>query len=294
MKNVAVIGLGVMGLPIAKNLVAKGLEVQGADLSEEAQTALTNAGGKGVAPEELNLEQCDVIITMLPEGQHVKTVYEAIVLKNAKPGSLLVDCSTIDVETTRSLAAKAADHGLLMVDSPVSGGPEAAESGKLSFMIGGNDEAIAQAMPLLNQMGAKVQQFGPIGSGQAAKACHNMICGITAIAVCEGFALADALGLDADKFYSLCSGAAAQSWVLENRCPIPGVVSEAPSSHDYNPGFAAGLLAKDLRLAQMAAETSGQATPFGAEAAKAFTEFSGAGGANKDFSAYFTQIANQS
>ena len=165
-----------------------------------------------------------------------------------------VDCSTIDVETTRQLSAKATKNGFDMLDAPVSGGPEAVGSGKLSFMTGGSDAAFARAKPLLEHMGAKIQHFGEAGSGQAAKACHNMICGIIAMAVCEGFALAEALGLDADRFHTLCKGAAAQSWVLENRCPVPGAVPGAPSSHDYAPGFAAALMAKDLRLAQMAAE----------------------------------------
>jgi 3-hydroxyisobutyrate dehydrogenase len=194
------------------------------------------------------------------------------------------------VDTTRILAQEADANGLQMIDAPVSGGAEGAAAGTLSFMVGGNATAYEAALPVLNAMGSKVAHFGASGAGQAAKACHNMICGITALGVCEAFALADGLGLDAARFFSLCQGAAAQSWILENRCPVPGPAAAAPASNDYAPGFAARLMAKDLRLGQKAAEACGQSTPFGAEAARRFTEFAEAGGGDLDFSAIYRTI----
>ncbi|MEM8951469.1 MAG: 3-hydroxyisobutyrate dehydrogenase [Pseudomonadota bacterium] len=285
MAKIAVIGLGVMGLPMAKNLVAKGHEVIGMDLSADARTAF----GGGIEPAADALKPAEVVVTMLPEGAHVQRAYEDVVLPGAA-GALLIDCSTIDVDTARELSAKAASRGLVMIDAPVSGGPEAAGKGTLSFMVGGPEDGFAHARPILDDMGAKITYFGETGAGQAAKACHNMICGITAMAVAEGFALADAMGLELDKFHKLCSGAAAQSWSLDNRCPIPGVVPEAPASNGYAPGFAARLMAKDLRLAQAAAASSGQATPFGAAAAETFTEFANSDGGDLDFSAIYRRL----
>jgi len=293
MTKIAFIGLGVMGLPMARNLLAKGYNVIGADIVTSAREAFAAAGGTAVRPVDLDLSDRSMVITMLPQGEHVVSVYEQRVLQHAKPGTLLIESSTIDVETTRQLSAKAGDSGLLMIDAPVSGGAVAAGEGKLSFMLGGAEDAVAKAMPVLEDMGAKIEHFGASGAGQAAKACHNMICGITAMAVIEGYALAEAMGLDTAQFHNLCKNAAAQSWTLENRCPIPGVVPEAPASNDYAPGFAARLMAKDLRLAQLAASISGQKTPFGAEAAKAFTEFSENGGGDFDFSAYFRSLRSQ-
>lgn len=290
MKSVVFVGLGVMGLPMAKHLVAEGFDVLGSDIAGPARDALIAAGGRAVAPDGLSLEGCDAVITMLPEGTHVREVYESRVLAQATSKMVLIDCSTIDVETTRSLAAEAAVKGLAMVDAPVSGGHAAAGSGQLSFMIGGSEDAVARARPLLEVMGAKLQHFGENGMGQAAKACHNMICGITAMAVCEGYALSQALGLDAQQFHTLCKGAAAQSWTLENRCPIPGVAADVPSSNGYQPGFAARLMAKDLRLAQAAAKAVGQETPFGAEAAQRFTDFAAGDDGDLDFSAYYRTL----
>ncbi len=286
MQKVALIGLGVMGRPMAQNLIAKGYDLRAMDISAEARAAIPGAE----APTADAMKGVEAIITMLPEGRHVETAYDEAILPGAEAKTLLIDCSTIDVATTKALSQKAADRGLDMLDAPVSGGPEAAGKGALSFMVGGSAEGFARATPLLSDMGAKRSHFGPSGSGQAAKACHNMICGITAMAVVEGFALAGSLGLDLKQFYELCSGAAAQSWTLENRCPIPGVAPNIPASNGYAPGFAAALMAKDLRLAQAAADASGQSTPFGAEAAKRFTAFAEAGGGQLDFSAIYTEL----
>ena len=285
MAKIAFFGLGTMGGPMARVLQRAGFDVVGTDVSTEIREGFDGA----VEPSEQVVAQADVVVTMLPEGKHVAQVHDTLVRKAARPGTLLIDCSTIDVDTARDLASKAEARGFAMIDAPVSGGPAGAAAGKLSFMVGGADEAFARARPVLSEMGSKITHFGEPGTGQAAKASHNMICGITAMAVIEGFALADAMGLDLEKFYTLCAGAAAQSWTLENRCPIPGVVPDAPASNNFDPGFAARLMAKDLRLAQVAAASSEQKTPFGAEAARAFTAFAETSG-DRDFSAFYTTL----
>lgn len=286
--SVTFIGLGTMGLPMASCL-AKSFTVTGWDTSEAQRQKFENSCD---TPTE-DLSRAKVVVTMLPEGDHVTDVYQNHIFPNVQPGTLLIDCSTIDVETTKSLSGEAQQKGLLMVDAPVSGGPEGAASGSLAFMTGGDDEAVKQAAPLLDVMGAKSTHFGESGAGQAAKACHNMICGITAIGVCESFALAESLGLDSNSFFEMCRGAAAQSWVLENRCPVPGPAPDAPASHAYAPGFAARLMAKDLRLAQAAADYSGQDTPFGKQAAERFTQFAESGDGDLDFSAIYRTIVNK-
>ncbi len=290
-QRIAVIGLGVMGLPLARNLRGQNLDVLGIDIDAGARSRFVEAGGAAAAPSREALSGRDVVLTMLPEGRHVLSAYEDIILPGASDDTLLIDCSTIDVTTARTLAETAAQRrGFAMVDAPVSGGSAAAAVGALSLMVGATDQAFARAQPVLQRIGKKISHFGPPGSGQAAKACHNMICGITAMAVLEGFALADALDLDLKKFYELCSGAAAQSWTLENRCPIPGIVPDAPSSNGFAPGFATRLMAKDLGLAQAAASASNQETPFGAKAAQAFADFAESGHGDKDFSALYTSL----
>lgn len=283
--RIAFIGLGTMGRPMAARLGADH-DVAGWDTAEGARAASTLA-----APSlEDALTGAEAVVTMLPEGAHVAEICREAVFPTVASGTLIIDCSTIDVETTRALAAEAEAHGHAMIDAPVSGGAEGAAAGALSFMVGGSDPAVERARPLLLLMGARIAHFGAPGGGQAAKACHNMICGITALGVCEAFALSDALGLDPDRFFELCKGAAAQSWILENRCPVPGPSPAAPASHGYAPGFAARLMAKDLRLGQEAAAATGQATPFGAEAARRFTEFAESGGGDLDFSAIYRTI----
>ena len=291
MTKIAFIGLGTMGLPMALNLHAAGHDVAGVDLSEEARAAYAAAGGAATSDGQAAVAEAETVITMLPEGRHLREIYETAVEPAARPGTLLVDCSTIDVVTSRALSAAAERRGWQMIDAPVSGGVEAARAGGLSFMVGGAERAVARARPLLEVMGSKIHHFGGPGSGQAAKACHNMICGITALGVYEAFALAVRLDLDPEQFFELCRGAAAQSWILENRCPLPGLAPDAPASNDYKPGFAARLMAKDLRLAQDAAEACGQATPFGAEAARRFAEFAEGGDGDLDFSAIYRVVA---
>ena len=284
--KIAFIGLGTMGLPMARCLRAAGHQVRGWDVSP---AALESFDATTASLVELG-QDCEACVTMLPEAAQVREVIENLLLAGVPPASLFVDCSTIDVDSTRALAALLAEAGHAFVDAPVSGGSEGAARGELSFMLGGDPDAIERARPLLETMGSKLVEFGPAGSGQAAKACHNMICGITALGVCEAFALAAALGLDLDRFFGLCSGAAAQSWILENRCPVPGPAPNAPASNNYAPGFAARLMAKDLGLAQQAAVSAGQDTEFGAAAARRFAEFVEQDDGNLDFSAIYRRI----
>lgn len=284
--KIAFLGLGTMGAPMARCLKQAGFDVAGWDTEEAVRASVDFC----VANVGEAMNNADAIVTMLPAGPDVEAVYSDSVLAALPAGRLLLDCSTIDVDTTRRLAERAEQHGHTLLDAPVSGGAEGAGQGALSFMVGGSAEGFDRAKPLLDTMGTKITHFGASGTGQAAKACHNMICGITALGVCEAFALADGLGLDAGKFFSLCQGAAAQSWILENRCPVPGPAPAAPSSNDYAPGFAARLMAKDLGLAQAAANSCGQETPFGAQAAERFAAFATGAEGNLDFSAIYRTI----
>ena len=284
--KIAFVGLGTMGAPMARCLKGAGFDVAGWDLGEAARAAVDFCAADMAAA----IEGAEAIITMLPAGPDVEAVLDEGLLAALPAGRLLIDCSTIDVDTTRRLASRAAQNGHVLLDAPVSGGAEGAGQGALSFMVGGDVEGFERAKPLLEVMGTKITHFGASGSGQAAKACHNMICGITALGVCEAFALADGLGLDAEKFFTLCQGAAAQSWVLENRCPVPGPAPAAPSSNGYAPGFAARLMAKDLGLAQAAAKSCGQETQFGAQAAERFAAFAEGGEGDLDFSAIYRTI----
>jgi len=284
--NIGFIGLGAMGMPMATCLQGSGVDVIGWDLSASAMAEFS--------PVAASLAElagtCEVFITMLPQGEHVAEVHAQLIAAGVPSGSLFIDCSTIDVTTTRELATRLVDSGHGFIDAPVSGGAEGAAVGSLSFMIGGSSADIDRARPLLEVMGNKLNEFGDAGAGQSAKACHNMICGVTALGVCEAFALADSLDLDQDKFFQLCQGAAAQSWILENRCPVPGPAPNAPASNAYAPGFAARLMAKDLDLAQQAAKASGQETQFGALAAQRFREFVESSGGDLDFSSIYRSI----
>ena len=280
--TICVVGLGTMGRPMARRLGSAGRDLTGWDRDAEARKGLALA-----SLEETALG-ADIVMTMLPDGGSVVSVIESLL--EQREGRIFLDCSSIDVAATRRLAGMAAAAGCGFVDAPVSGGPEGARDGTLSFMVGGAPDHVARVRPLLDIMGRRVIHFGETGSGQAAKACHNMICGITMLGVCEAFALAESLDLDAGKFQDLCRGAAAQSWILDNRCPVPGLMPDAPATHGYAPGFAARLMAKDLSLAQEAATICGQRTPFGAEAARRFAHFDASGHGDLDISAIYRTI----
>jgi 3-hydroxyisobutyrate dehydrogenase len=288
--RVAFIGLGNMGGGMAANLAKAGHEVLAFDLSQDA---LARAAANGCTIAE-NAEQAvsdaEAIVTMLPAGKHVAEVYRTNVLLNAPKAAILMDCSTIDVATAKAIGGEAAFAGFEMVDAPVSGGIAAAEGGTLTFMVGGTSEGFERARPFLEQMGKAVIHAGDAGAGQAAKICNNMLLGATMAATCEAFVLAQKLGLNPQTFFDISSKASGQSWSMTSYCPVPGVGPETPADRNYEGGFAAALMLKDLKLAMEAAEAAGAYTPMGGEAEELYQRFVDRGGAHKDFSALIKMI----
>jgi 3-hydroxyisobutyrate dehydrogenase len=295
MTAIGFIGLGNMGGPMAANLLKAGHEVTGFDLSAAALDQLVAAGGKRAASAIAAAAAGDVVITMLPAGPHVRAVYlgEGGVLVSARKAGLLIDCSTIDVETARAVGKSAADAGYAMLDAPVSGGVGGATAGTLTFMVGGTAADFARAEPILQKMGKTIVHAGPSGNGQAAKICNNMILGISMIAVCEGFALAEKLGLDAQRLFDISSKSSGQCWSMTNYCPVPGPVPTSPANRDYKAGFTAEMMLKDLKLAQQAAQGAGATTPMGANAASLYGLMVNAGNGAADFSAMFRFISGR-
>jgi 3-hydroxyisobutyrate dehydrogenase len=282
--KIAFIGLGNMGGPMAANLVKAQHQVMAFDLSAAAVDAAVDKGAKKVGSAAEAVKGADIVVTMLPAGKHVREVYEKDVLPNAAKGTLLIDCSTIDVDSARHVGALAVKAGLEMVDAPVSGGVGGATAGTLTFMVGGSETAFAKAKPVLEKMGKNIVHAGASGNGQAAKICNNMILGVSMIAVSEGFMLAKRLGLDAQKLFDVASTSSGQCWALTNYCPVPGPVPTSPANRDYQAGFTAAMMLKDLMLAQQAANAAGASTPLGAEAAQLFNLFVNSGNSAKDFS----------
>lgn len=290
MAKIAFIGLGHMGGGMAPNLVKAGHEVRAFDLSEEALAAAEKAGCIRAESSEAACKDADVVITMLPAASHVLDVYRSHVFDAAPASALLIDCSTIDVTSARSVAEEASAKGFAMVDAPVSGGIAAAAGATLAFMVGGPDEAFARAKPILDPMAKAAIHAGGAGAGQAAKICNNMILGATMIATCEAFVLAQKLGLDAQTFYDISSQASGQSWSMTSYCPVPGVGPKTPADSNYEGGFAAALMLKDLKLAEEAATDAGAYTPMGGEAEELYERFVSRGGGGKDFSAIIKMI----
>ena len=290
MAKIAFIGLGHMGGGMAPNLAKAGHEVRAFDLSEEA---LNRAAGRGCTAVDSAAEACkdaDAVVTMLPAGKHVSEVYRGTVFTSAPKTAILMDCSTIDVATAKTLADEAAFAGFKMVDAPVSGGIAAAEGGTLTFMVGGTEEGFEAAKPFLENMGKAVIHAGGPGSGQAAKICNNMLLGATMVATCETFVLAEKLGLRPQTFFDIASKASGQSWSMTSYCPVPGVGPETPADRGYEGGFAAALMLKDLKLAMEAAQESGAYTPMGGEAQELYERFVNLGGGTKDFSGIIKMI----
>jgi 3-hydroxyisobutyrate dehydrogenase len=284
MARVAFIGLGNMGGGMAANLAKAGHDVRAFDLSADA---LDKARASGCLPAESAAEAiagAEAVVTMLPAGKHVESVYADSVFPNADISAILIDCSTIDVATARRVAEAAQAKGLTAVDAPVSGGIAAANAGTLTFMVGGTAAGFERAEPFLAQMGKAVIHAGTGGAGQAAKICNNMLLGAEMIATCEAFALAEKLGLDLQKFYDIASVSSGQSWSMTSYCPVPGVGPETPADRGYQGGFAAALMLKDLTLAMEAAESVDASTPMGATAAELYAEFVEGGHGNTDFS----------
>jgi len=290
MAKIAFIGLGHMGGGMAPNLVKAGHEVVAFDLVPEAVRHAAEGGCKAATSAAEAVKGAEVVITMLPASKHVRAVFENDVAPNAKPGTLLIDCSTIDVASAREVGSGLNEVGFEFVDAPVSGGIAAAAGGSLTFMVGGTDEVFERAKPFLEPMAKAVIHAGELGAGQAAKICNNMILGATMVATCEAFALAQKLGLDPQTFFDISSNASGQSWSMTSYCPIPAVGPETPADHDYEGGFAAALMLKDLKLAADAAQSVGAYTPMGAEAEELYQRFVDRGGGNKDFSGIIKMI----
>jgi 3-hydroxyisobutyrate dehydrogenase len=282
--KIAFIGLGNMGGGMAANLVKAGHEVRAFDLANEALDRARNSGCIPCNSIIEAVEQAEAVVSMLPNGQIVLSAYTGEVFGAAPRGAILLDCSTIDVATAREVAEQAQQHGYDMVDAPVSGGIAAANGGTLTFMVGGSDEAFARAEPILQAMGKAVIHAGGSGNGQAAKICNNMLLGIHMIGTCEAFAMAQKLGLDPQTFYDISSVSSGQCWSMTSYCPVPGVGPTSPADNDYQGGFAAGLMLKDLRLATEAAETADAPVPMGLRARALYEDFVGAGNGNVDFS----------
>jgi 3-hydroxyisobutyrate dehydrogenase len=295
MAVIGFIGLGNMGSGMAANLAKAGHEVRGFDLSADAVAALTARGGKAAASVAEAVTGADAVVTMLPAGKHVRGVYEGEqgILSLARPDAILMDCSTIDVDSARAVAALAAEKGLAFVDAPVSGGVAAAEGGTLTFMVGGPEAAFEAAKPYLDAMGKAVIRAGEAGAGQAAKICNNMLLAIHMIGTCEAFVLAEKLGLDHQNFFDIASKASGQNWSLTSYCPVPGPVPAAPSNRDYRPGFAAPMMLKDLRLAMDTAKSAGADVEIGALAEQLYTRFNEAGGEHLDFSGIIRMIRGE-
>jgi 3-hydroxyisobutyrate dehydrogenase len=291
--KLAIIGLGNMGLPMAANLVRAGYLTQAFDPNPAVRDAATAAGLTFTASAAEAARAADLVITMLPSGPIMLSVW-AEILPAMRPGGLIIDCSTVDIVSCRSAHAMAASARVQSLDAPVSGGVGGATAGTLTFMVGGHADAYARAEPVLRAMGRNLTHCGGGGAGQAAKICNNMILGISMIAVSEAFALADRLGLSRQAMFDVASTASGQCWALTSYCPVPGPVPTSPANRGYLPGFAAALMLKDLNLSQAAANSAGANTPLGAAATALYrqmTEVEGQGG--RDFSAIFEMIAGQ-
>jgi 3-hydroxyisobutyrate dehydrogenase len=290
MAKIAFIGLGHMGGGMAPNLAKAGHEVHAFDLVSEAVEKAVQGGCTAASSAADAVKDADVVITMLPAAQHVRKVFHDEVAPNAKQGALLIDCSTIDVASAREVGETLNKLGFDFVDAPVSGGIAAAAAGTLALMVGGTDEQFERAKPFLEPVAKAVIHAGQLGAGQAAKICNNMILGATMAATCEGFALAKKLGLDLQTFFDISSKASGQSWSMTSYCPVPGVGPQTPADYDYEGGFAAALMLKDLKLAEDAAKSVGAYTPMGGEAEELYQRFVDRGGGNKDFSGLIMMI----
>ena len=295
MATIGFIGLGNMGAPMAANLLTAGHQVIGYDVVASAGASLAQNGGRAVSSAPEAAAAGEIVITMLPAGPQVRQVYLGPdgVIARARRGALLIDCSTIDVETARAVAAAAADAGFEMLDAPVSGGVIGAEAGTLTFMVGGEASAFARGESILQAMGKTIVHAGPAGNGQTAKICNNMILGASMIAVCEGFALAEKLGLPAQTLFDIASKSTSQCWAMTSYCPVPGPVPAAPSNRGYAPGFTAAMMLKDLRLAQQAAGATAAVTPLGAAAANLYQMLVDGGDGQLDFSGIMRFLRRQ-
>ena len=283
MPNIGFIGLGNMGAPMAANLVKSGDHVLGFDVVAAARQACAQLGVEIAADPKAAVEVADIVITMLPAGDHVRAVWSEI-LASAKRGALFIDCSTIDVTSARAAHALAAERGIAALDAPVSGGVAGAKAATLTFMVGGAAEAFARGKLILERMGKRVVHCGDAGNGQAAKICNNMILGASMIAVSEAFVLGERLGLSHQALFDVASASSGQCWSLTSYCPVPGPVPASPANNGYKPGFAAALMLKDLKLAREAAQAVHANTALGTHAAEIYDRYAAAGHSANDFS----------
>ena len=292
MARIGFIGLGNMGAPMARNLMRAGHELRVFDVFLDRTGRLVAEGATAAETPAGVADGVEAVVTMLPAGREVRAVYGGPggLIEAAAPGTLLIDCSTIDVATAREVAALAHENGLAMIDAPVSGGVGGAEAGTLTFMVGGPGAAVDRARPILSAMGKAVIRAGDAGAGQAAKICNNMILGVSMIAVCEAFVLAERLGLDHQALFDIASRSSGQCWSLTSYCPVPGPVPASPANRDYAPGFTAQMMLKDLELAQEAARASGAGTELGRHAAELYRRFVEANGSGTDFSGIIRMI----
>ena len=299
MAEIGFIGLGNMGGPMAANLVKAGHSVTGFDVGDKALKAARDNGIKTVGSIAEAVAGVQTVITMLPAGQHVRDVYLGTdggapgVIASAPKQCLFVDCSTVDVASARAVEAAAREAGFAMLDAPVSGGVAGAAAGQLTFMVAGDEDAFDCAKALFDIMGKAAVHAGPAGNGQVAKACNNMILGISMLAISEAFNLAEQQGLEPQKLFEISSQASGSCWAMLNHNPVPGLVETAAANRDYEPGFAAGMMLKDLKLAQDAAMRAGCSTPLGSEAAALYAMFCNAGHAGKDYSAIYRMLRGE-
>jgi 3-hydroxyisobutyrate dehydrogenase len=286
MKRVGFIGLGHMGNPMVQRLLDAGVSVKVFDVTEAAMQSLVAKGAIPAIDATEAVKDVDVIITMLQSGEQVKSICfgKQGLFANAAPEILYIDCSSIELDTTKALHYEALTFGVHMLDAPVSGGVVAAKAGTLTFMVGGSEKNFQNALPLLEKMGKTIVFAGPSGHGQAAKICNNLMLGISMLAACEGFTLAEKLGLDMKKFHQICVNSSSQSWSITHYCPVPGLVENVPANNGYKAGFTAGMMLKDLRLGQHAAENVDAVIPLGTMALEMYSMFVNQDNKNTDFS----------
>jgi 3-hydroxyisobutyrate dehydrogenase len=292
--KIGFIGLGHMGNPMVKNLLINKFQVMVFDVMPEVMSALITNGATSGSIIDIAL-QCEIVFTMLQTGEQVTSTClgEQGLFAHMKPQTLFIDCSSIDIQTSRQLHQLAQDKDIAMLDAPVSGGVAGAEAASLTLMVGGSEENLRHALPVLQCLGKKIVHAGPAGNGQAAKICNNMLLGISMIGVCEAFVLAEKLGLAADKLFEISSNASGQCWSLTSYAPVPGLVPSSPANHNYKPGFTAKMMLKDLLLSQAAAQATGTATPLGAEATALYSMFINQGFAEMDFSGIINMITGK-
>jgi 3-hydroxyisobutyrate dehydrogenase len=293
MAKIGFIGLGNMGAPMAANLVKTGGHVQGFDVVPAARDATAKDGVQIVANARSAVDDAEIVITMLPSGEHVLSVWDDIV-PHARQGTLFIDCSTIDVDSARKAHALAAARGIAALDAPVSGGVGGAKAATLTFMVGGTEHAFAHGKPVLERMGKRIVHCGEPGNGQVAKICNNLILGASMIAVSEAFVLGEKLGLSHQALFDVVSGSSGQCWSLTSYCPVPGPVPASPANNDYKAGFTAALMLKDLNLAKQAAQSVGVDAALGTHAGNIYEQFAAQGHSALDFSAIINLVRDHS